>query len=324
MSDLGDVLHDGADRVGGRIAARGDKSARAAAAWRRITARRRRRAAWYAAGSVSAFAVVAVVASGLGGRAFDAAPVQPAGSAGACVRGESSVDAAARAFFEAVQAGDVDAVTSELVVGREADDASVTELQEVIGDASVDGFTLSTSQPGGVTRYVLDVSTSDGADLGQYEIGEMVDQDPGCFGVVWGESLEVDPSASMTPSASTFRGEVATMVFPEDAPTAGVGIAGDLEFADGCVYIDLVGSATAEENGVEVGVDEPLILMLPEDSFSYDGSTLTFSRFSRSETFEDGDRLVAGGTVRVLANVSVEHSVPAGCTGDGVLLLTGW
>ncbi len=118
--------------------------------------------------------------------------------------------------------------------------------------------------------------------------------------------------------------EVATMDLPEGSPTDGVGVAGELQFADGCVYIETGSSPTAEEDGVTVGVDSPLILMIPQGGFYYDGTSLTVTRDGRSETYEDGDRLEVGGTVRVLANVTLEHTVPAGCEGDGVLLLTGW
>lgn len=118
--------------------------------------------------------------------------------------------------------------------------------------------------------------------------------------------------------------EVATIVYPEDAPVAGVGVAGDLQFADGCVYIDTGESMTSEENGVTVKVGNPLILMLPEGGFTYDGTSLTITRFARTETYEDGDHLEAGGNARVLSNLNVEHTVPTACSGDGVLLVLDW
>ncbi|WP_062203464.1 hypothetical protein [Demequina salsinemoris] len=243
MSDLGEVLHDGTDRVGGQIDARGDSALRSAAAWQRIRSRRQRRAAWYTAGTVSAVAVVAFVASGVGGSVLDASPVQPAASANSCDRGEPSVESAVRGFLEAAQDGDVDAVTAELLVGLEADADSVAELQGIIGDAEADSLRLSVTQPTSLTRYTVKVSTADGDDLGRYAVGEMVDQHPGCFAVEWGQSLPSDPSASVTPSASTVRYPLSFGMF-EDYATAPVAF-GDGANGGWTYAIDLVDAQTA-------------------------------------------------------------------------------
>lgn len=119
-----------------------------------------------------------------------------------CTRGQDSVEGTVRALLTAGQNSDRTAMERELLPRFELSDSDIDQIhRRVEGVAVQDLFISSTSET--VSRYQVSVVTQEGAMIAWFEAGDMDEEgQPGCFAVAYGH-VPVDPSASVTPSATS-------------------------------------------------------------------------------------------------------------------------
>ena len=119
-----------------------------------------------------------------------------------CSRGSSTVEESMQKFLVAVQSGDRLGAESQLVYGFELSDQEVEQLRDGLTGVDVGSLIIGVTSTA-PTRFQLSPTMLDGRLIGHYEVGEMIDQSPGCFGVVAGHPAVAGSEASATPTAAT-------------------------------------------------------------------------------------------------------------------------
>ena len=108
-------------------------------------------------------------------------------------------------FLVAAQRGDRAGIEAQVFRSLAVSDADIELLRQSLQGVDVDGL-LMTSSSEMPYQYQVLVADQDGTVVGRYEVGEMVDQQRGCFAVNMGRPRAPGPSESVTPStASTQR-----------------------------------------------------------------------------------------------------------------------
>jgi hypothetical protein len=119
-----------------------------------------------------------------------------------CARGSATVETAVRTFLVAVQKGDRPTAESQLLYHMELSDQELEQLRQGIAGVDVGSVSISVSSetPG---TYQISVTRQDGTFVGYYNVYEMTEQAPGCFGMYAGHEIPPGPGAVVTPSAAS-------------------------------------------------------------------------------------------------------------------------
>jgi hypothetical protein len=121
---------------------------------------------------------------------------------GVCAAGQTSVDSTVHEFLVAAQRGDLAGVEAQLAPAFEVSDSDVEQLRQSVQGVDVNALFITSSSET-PTQYQVLVADQDGTLVGKYSVGEMIDQQPGCFVVVWGHRRAPGPSEYVTPSAAS-------------------------------------------------------------------------------------------------------------------------
>jgi hypothetical protein len=118
-----------------------------------------------------------------------------------CERGRESVEDVSREFLRAARDSDLEAFQYEVLPRLEVTESDLSRVNSILDGRDVDDLFISSTSEGALTRYQVSVIAEDGELVSTLEIGEMIDDAPGCFGVNYGDQI-VDPAASPTPGAA--------------------------------------------------------------------------------------------------------------------------
>jgi hypothetical protein len=106
------------------------------------------------------------------------------------------------AFLVAAQRGDRAGVEAEIFPSLEVSDSDVEQLRLTLQGVDVNSLFITSSSETAYQYQVL-VADQDGAPIGRFEVGEMVDRQPGCFAVNVGHQRPPGPSEYVTPSPAS-------------------------------------------------------------------------------------------------------------------------
>lgn len=120
---------------------------------------------------------------------------------GECATGQASVDSAIQEFLIAGQRGDRAGVEAQVFRSLEVSDSDVERLRQSLQGVDLDAILITATSEMPYQYQVL-VAEQDGTPVGRYEVGEMVDQQRGCFAVAMGDPRPPGPSESVTPSTA--------------------------------------------------------------------------------------------------------------------------